>query len=237
MIRWLDTAAGATAFPPPEAALANPPGLLAAGGDLAPDRLLAAYRQGIFPWYEAGQPILWWCPDPRAVILPGELRLSRSLRRTLRRGRFTASIDQAFPEVIEACARKDSDAGTWITDEMAAAYRQLHVLGHAHSIEIWHEGALAGGVYGILIGGVFFGESMFSRVSDASKAALVHLRDYGVPRGLALIDCQIPSAHLATLGSREIPRAAFLDLLARHCAEDALPHGWAHPPGPVTREP
>jgi leucyl/phenylalanyl-tRNA--protein transferase len=232
VIPWLDSAAAAADFPPAEAALANPPGLLAAGGDLAPARLLAAYRRGIFPWYEDGQPILWWCPDPRAVLFPGELRVSRSLKRTLRRELFLASVDQDFEAVIEACARRETAAGTWITREMSAAYSRLHELGYAHSIEVWRGGELAGGIYGVLLGGVFFGESMFSRVSDASKVAMVHLRDFGQPRGLALIDCQIPSRHLASLGSREIPRRAFLDLLERLCPPGAMPQNWAHPPRP-----
>jgi leucyl/phenylalanyl-tRNA--protein transferase len=228
VIRWLDSGVGA-AFPPPEAALTNPPGLLAAGGDLSPERLLAAYRAGIFPWYEEGQPILWWCPDPRAVLFPDELRVSRRLGRTLRRGLFLASIDQAFGDVVEACARRDSPAGTWITREMSAAYNRLHALGYAHSVEIWRDGQLAGGVYGVLLGRVFFGESMFSRVSDASKIALVHLREFGHARGLALIDCQIPSPHLASLGSREIPRRRFLDLLARYCPPARPARDWSHP--------
>jgi leucyl/phenylalanyl-tRNA--protein transferase len=230
MIRWLDSRNAADDFPPPEAALRRPPGLLAAGGDLSPARLLAAYRRGIFPWYEEGQPILWWCPEPRAVLFPDELRVSRSLRRTLRRGLYQASVDQAFPEVVEGCARRDSPVGTWITHEMSAAFTRLHELGFAHSVEIWRDGVLAGGVYGVLLGGVFFGESMFSRAADASKIALVHLRAYGGARGLVLIDCQIPSPHLASLGSREIPRRAFLELLARHCPAEPAPQAWGHPP-------
>jgi leucyl/phenylalanyl-tRNA--protein transferase len=235
VIRWLDSGP-AVAFPPPETALTNPPGLLAAGGDLSAERLLEAYRRGIFPWYEEGQPILWWCPDPRAVLFPDELRVSRRLRRTLRQGVFQASIDQAFAEVVEACARRDSPVGTWITHDMSLAYGRLHALGYAHSVEVWRDGELAGGVYGVLLGGVFFGESMFSRASDGSKVALVHLRDVGRTRGLALIDCQIPSPHLASLGSREIPRRRFLDLLARHCPPGEATRDWAHParaPGAV----
>lgn len=232
MIPWLDARGPVTDFPPAETALSTPPGLLAAGGDLSPARLLAAYRRGIFPWYEDGQPILWWCPDPRAVLFPEELRVSRSLRRTLRRGRFEASIDQAFAGVVEACARRHTRAGTWITPAMSAAYARLHALGYAHSVEIWQAGALAGGVYGVLLGGVFFGESMFSRASDASKVALVHLRDVGAGRGLRLIDCQIPSPHLTSLGSRNLPRADFLALLDRLCPADCAPTDWAHPPRP-----
>jgi len=230
MIRWLDANHGATSFPPPSRALDNPPGLLAAGGDLSTERLVNAYRQGIFPWYEEGQPILWWCPDPRAVIFPGELHVSRSLRRTMKRGVFSVSVNRDFAGVIESCARREDSGGTWITAEMSAAYRRLNEIGYAHSVEVWSENALAGGIYGVLLDGVFFGESMFSRVSDASKVAMVHLRNYGTERGLALIDCQLPSRHLTSIGSRQIPRAAFLELLTQHIDANPPPQRWHQSP-------
>jgi leucyl/phenylalanyl-tRNA--protein transferase len=230
MIRWLDTGRGATSFPSPARALDNPPGLLAAGGELSTERLLNAYRQGIFPWYEEGQPILWWCPDPRAVLFPEELHVSRSLRRTMKRGVFSVSVNQDFAGVIESCARRGDPGGTWITDDMCAAYRRLNEIGYAHSVETWNDGELVGGIYGVLLDGVFFGESMFSHMSDASKVAMVHLRNYGVERGLALIDCQLPTSHLASLGSRQIPRAAFLELLTRHIGKNPAPQRWQEGP-------
>jgi len=180
-------------FPPAEAALREPNGLLAVGGDLSPRRLLRAYRSGAFPWYGEGQPILWWSPDPRAVLLPERVRVSRSLRRTLRRGLFRVTVDRAFDAVIEACATvpRPGQDGTWITPEMAAAYRRLHRLGHAHSVEAWtRDGELAGGLYGVAIGRVFFGESMFSRRSDASKVALVTLCRALEAWGYGLVDAR-----------------------------------------------
>lgn len=208
------------AFPDPRHALQDPDGLLAVGGDLSPPRLLYAYRHGIFPWYHADQPILWWSPDPRAVIFPGEVHLSRSLRRRIAKGGYTASFDTAFAEVLEACAGprpQQPEGGTWISPAMQVAYAELHRLGHAHSVEIWMEGKLAGGLYGIAIGRVFFGESMFSRRTDGSKLALVHLARQLQAWGYALIDCQVYSEHLQSLGSVRIPRPDFLGLLARHC--------------------
>jgi len=216
-ITWLSPHDAPEWFPPPEQALEEPSGLLAAGGDLSPERLLAAYRRGIFPWYSPGQPVLWWSPDPRAVLFPEEFHLSRSLAKTLRRGSFTASLDEDFEGVVGGCAApRASSAGTWITHEMRAAYLQLHRLGHAHSIEIRHDGVLAGGLYGVRLGGVFFGESMFSRARDASKAALAHLVALCRRNALAVIDCQLPSHHLASLGARTIPRGQFQGLLAEH---------------------
>lgn len=226
MIRWLDTTDGPAAFPDPRTALAEPPGLLVAGGDLSVETLLTAYSNGIFPWYEEGQPILWWCPDPRAVLFPDELKISRSLRRSVRRGEFHASCDQAFSDVVEGCTRRDQGDGTWITNDMSRAYRRLHLLGHAHSIEVWQQDKLVGGLYGIAIGRVFFGESMFSSVSNASKVALVHLVYILKSRGISLIDCQIPSAHLASLGSREISRERFLSDLDTLVATDTAPASW-----------
>lgn len=224
---WLHPDDPPDAFPDPTAALRQPDGLLAAGGDLSIERLLRAYRSGIFPWYEAGQPILWWSPDPRAVLFPGELRISRSLQRTLRRGRFVATADQAFPAVIEACAApRRGQPGSWITPEMNFAYTRLHELGYAHSVEVWLDAKLAGGIYGVAIGKVFFGESMFSHERDASKVALVYLVKQILAWGFKLIDCQIMSAHLATLGARTIPRNDFLSLIRKWGEETRQPHRW-----------
>ncbi len=201
-------------FPPVDHA--TPEGLLAAGGDLSIPRLLEAYRQGIFPWYSAGQPILWWSPDPRAVLFPDRIKISRSLRKTLRRERFRVTADQDFRQVMLACAGpRRGETGTWITEEMVDAYCQLHERGHAHSIETWLNGKLVGGLYGISIGRVFFGESMFSRVSDASKVATVYLCRQLQAWGFELIDCQIASPHLFTLGAEEIPRNQFRKLLTK----------------------
>jgi len=175
-ITWLSPHDAPESFPPLEQALEDPAGLLAAGGDLSSERLLAAYRRGIFPWYSPGQPVLWWSPDPRAVLFPEEFRVSRSLAKTLRNGGFSTSVDRDFPAVIDGCAApRPASPGTWITSEMRSAYLELHRLGHAHSIEIYREGNLAGGLYGVRLGGVFFGESMFSRERDASKTALARL--------------------------------------------------------------
>lgn len=207
--------APADAFPPDASALVHPNGLIAVGGDLSPPRLLAAYRRGIFPWYEEGQPILWWTPDPRLVIDPHRFHVSRSLRRTLNRRRFEIRIDTAFAEVVAACAEPRRDgAGTWLTGEMRAAYVRLAELGHAHSIEAWREGRLAGGVYGIAMGAAFFGESMFSRETDASKAALYALCRRLAQFPAAILDCQVPSPHLIALGAEPLPRSTFLAHLA-----------------------
>lgn len=201
-------------FPPVEQALDDPNGLLAFGGDLRPERILAAYRRGIFPWYQEGQPILWWSPDPRAVLFPEQVHVSRSLRRTLRRGGFTVSMDHCFTEVMRQCgASTERRPDTWITEAMREAYGELHRRGHAHSIEVWQSGDLVGGMYGIALGRVFFGESMFSRVADASKVALVHLCGQLRQWGFAVIDCQVSSNHLHSMGACEIPRAEFQQLL------------------------
>lgn len=201
-------------FPPVE--LASPEGLLAVGGDLRPERLIAAYRRGIFPWYSDGQPILWWSPDPRAVLFPEKLKISRSLRKTLRAGRFTVTLDTHFREVMTACAqpRPKSAGGTWITPAMIEAYVQLHELGHAHSVEVWREKTLVGGLYGVALGGAFFGESMFAYETDASKVAFAHLVPQLVRWGYTLIDCQQYTTHLARFGAEEIRRNRFLQLLA-----------------------
>ena len=224
---WLSARDRPEAFPDPNLALAEPNGLLAAGGDLSTERLLYAYRHGIFPWYEAGQPILWWSPDPRAVLRPGDLKVSRSLRRVLRQQRFDFTADSAFCDVLAGCAEPRSyGGGTWITLEMRAAYERLHALGWAHSMEVWQAGELVGGLYGLHIGRVFFGESMFSRVSDASKAALVRLVEHLAPMGLALIDCQQATGHLARLGAITMPRRAFLAEIHEACNPEPEPVNW-----------
>jgi len=213
-ITWLSAQDAPEWFPPLEQALEEPCGLLAAGGDLSPERLIAAYRGGIFPWYSPGQPVLWWSPDPRAVLFPEEFHCTRSLAKTLRNGGFSYSMDRDFAAVIDGCAApRAASPGTWITSDMRAAYLELYHLGHAHSIEIWRETELVGGLYGVRLGGVFFGESMFSRARDASKAALAHLVAVCRRNSLAVIDCQLPSRHLTSLGSRTIPRSQFQALL------------------------
>ena len=204
-------------FPATELALSYPNGLLAVGGDLSIERLLHAYGQGIFPWYEDPQPILWWSPDPRSVLFPAEFKLSRSLRKSLRRDCFRVSCDRAFHRVLSGCAApRARERGTWITNSMARAYMGLHRAGHAHSIEIWDSnGQLVGGLYGVVQGRVFFGESMFSRITDASKVALVALIYLMRQRGLEVIDCQVESAHLNSLGARNITRLDFEQYLAQ----------------------
>jgi leucyl/phenylalanyl-tRNA--protein transferase len=209
-ITWLTPDGDREWFPPLDQALDEPEGLLAAGGDLSPERLLAAYRRGIFPWYSAGQPVLWWSPNPREVLLPGEFKCSRSLSKTLRNRGFEVTFDREFAEVVKACAaRRENSTGTWITTEMHAAYCRLNQRGHAHSVEVRLEGRLVGGLYGVLMGRVFFGESMFSRERDASKVALAHLAQRALVAGLQLIDCQLPTPHLRSLGSRPLSRAEF----------------------------
>lgn len=222
-------------FPDPGQALTSPNGLLALGGDLSPQRLLAAYRRGIFPWYEDGQPIMWWSPDPRAVLLPGDLHVSRSLRRTLRSGRYTVSVDHDFTGVIDACAQTRALQGTWITADMRSAYRQLHELGHAHSVETWLGERLVGGIYGIVIGKVFFGESMFSTESDASKVALAALMQEISRRDFGLLDCQIETPHLSSLGSRLMNRRDFISAVSRLTAATEQGCDWRSGPVP-TRE-
>lgn len=214
-------------LPPPASALAEPNGLLAAGGDLSVPTLLEAYRCGVFPWYSAGQPLLWWSPDPRAVLPLADLHVPRRLARTLRRGGFSVTVDRAFAEVVAACAapRRYAD-GTWITPEMAVAYRALHAAGHAHSVECWRGDALVGGVYGVAIGRLFCGESMFSRETDGSKVALVALARRLLAWDYALMDCQMQSAHLARFGAVEMSRAGFLTLVQRLAAEPAADTAW-----------
>jgi len=215
VIPWLRADDPPDAFPPVSTALADPDGLLCAGGDLSSARLLAAYRRGIFPWFSEGQPILWWSPDPRTVLYPGEFKVSRSLAKTLRNRGYSVSCNRCFAAVVERCADAAlRPEGTWISTQMRAAYQKLHALGHAHSFETWDGGRLVGGLYGVALGRVFFGESMFSTASDASKVALHSLVQTMLERGGRLIDCQVASSHLASLGARGIARARFMEELA-----------------------
>lgn len=200
-----------TPFPPVEQALRQPNGLLAAGADLSPTRLLEAYRRGIFPWFSEGDPILWWSPDPRMVLFPGEFKISRSLRKTLLRGKYQMRCDTAFEQVMRACSQpREGQNGTWIQEEMIAAYVRLHKAGYAHSIETWMDDELVGGLYGVSIGRMFYGESMFSTKTDASKIALAYLTAQLKRWNFGMIDCQMNTAHLASLGAREITRREFL---------------------------
>ncbi len=201
-------------FPPATEALDEPEGLLAAGGNLEPDTLLAAYRAGIFPWYSDDQPILWWSPDPRCILLPTHFHTSRSLARSLRRHHWQFSVNRAFDTVVQLCAdTREAEGGTWITADMMAAYSRLHRRGHAHSVEVWRDGTLVGGLYGVQVGALFCGESMFSLVSDASKLAFRHLCILGEQTGIELIDCQLPTPHLASLGATTLSRQDFLAAL------------------------
>lgn len=215
-LHWLDPRQPHQPFPPAHLAMREPNGLLAIGGDLSLSRLLRAYGQGIFPWYNPDEPILWWCPDPRAVLAPTGLHVSRSLGRALRRDDYAVTLDRAFDAVLEGCAgARRGSRGTWLGADMQRAYRQLHTHGRAHSAEIWREGQLIGGLYGVAIGGVFFGESMFSRANDASKMALYWLCRQLEHWRFELIDCQVRSAHLDSLGATEMPREVFLWRLAQ----------------------
>jgi leucyl/phenylalanyl-tRNA--protein transferase len=212
----------ASPFPDPDTALAEPDGLLAWGGDLDPLRLTNAYRQGIFPWYSQEQPILWWCPAQRCVLFPAEVHVSRRFRRTLRRAEFNVTADTAFARVVAACALpREAQDSTWITPAMAEAYTRLHHLGIAHSIEVWRGDELAGGLYGLALGRLFFGESMFSRLTDASKVALVALCRRLVAWDYALLDCQLTNPHLESMGAVSIERAHFLAILRRHVDRQA----------------
>jgi leucyl/phenylalanyl-tRNA---protein transferase len=208
-------------FPPLDQALREPAGLLAAGGDLNPARLLAAYERGVFPWYSAQQPILWWSPDPRMVLFPDEFKISRSLAKTLRKQVFTTKLDHAFGETIRQCAApRRSGPETWLNSDMITAYETLFDLGFGHSIETYHGDRLVGGLYGIRLGCVFFGESMFSREDDASKVAMVRLVEECRARDIHLIDCQVASSHLSSLGAREVARSEFVALLRQHARRD-----------------
>jgi len=210
MIYLLDRESPDAEFPDPAEAEQDPNGLLAIGGDLSSERLLMAYQRGIFPWFSVGQPLLWWSPNPRMVLLPRDLRISRSLRKSIRRKRFEVSMDQAFDQVIHGCSQpRPNEQGTWLVPEMMEAYGRLHQLGHAHSVETWLDGDLVGGLYGVAMGKIFFGESMFSRATDTSKIALVFLVDCIARWGYEMVDCQVYTEHLETLGAKQIPRTEF----------------------------
>ena len=220
-----------TIFPDIELALAEPDGLLAVGGDLSIERLTSAYQQGIFPWYSEGQPILWWSPDPRMVLEPKDIKVSRSLAKTIRKQEFKITFDQSFREVITACSESRLEKGkvqdeTWILDEMIEAYVQLHEAGFAHSVECWHKNKIIGGLYGIAIGKVFFGELMFSRISDASKIAFVALAKQLEKWDFKLIDCQVYTSHLESLGAGMISRKQFITLLKQHTNQPFDKHKW-----------
>lgn len=214
-------------FPPLDRALKEPNGLLAIGGCLSPERLINAYRHGIFPWYNPGEPVLWWSPDPRLVLFPERVRISRSLRKALRRSHYKVTYDRAFDRVIEGCAApRPGASGTWITEEMKRAYGSLHDLGLAHSVETWADGELVGGLYGIAIGQVFFGESMFHKKTDASKVAFVTLAGHLHQWNYQLVDCQVQTQHLFSLGAEEISRSDFADRLHRYCPFEADAAAW-----------
>ena len=214
-------------FPDVELALAEPNGLIAIGGDLSVERLTQAYRKGIFPWYDDSQPILWWSPDPRMVLYPAQLNVSRSLKKTLRKKTFTFSYDRAFPQVIEACSQaRAGQPGTWITENMKNAYTRLHQQGVAHSFESWLDNQLVGGLYGLAIGKVFFGESMFSRINDASKAAFTMSVQCLIDWGYELIDCQVESEHLARFGAINISRKQFTRQLAELIDQQPASDAW-----------
>lgn len=212
-----------TLFPNP--AEAEPDGLLAVGGGLTERRLIHAYLHGIFPWYSAGQPVLWWSPDPRCLLFPAEFHQPKSLRKLLRKKVFSCSFDKAFVQVIENCSQYRPE-GTWLVDEMKEAYSRLHLLGLAHSVEVWHEGELVGGLYGVSLGRAFFGESMFYRMPDASKVALTCLVDFAISQQFLFIDCQQETDNLLRFGARSVPRAIFLELLGQALAYPTLQHPW-----------
>lgn len=224
---WLDPNDKTESFPDVSLALREPNGLLAVGGALTSRRLLNAYMQGIFPWYNQGQPVLWWCPDPRAVLFPSDARVSRSMRKEIRKGAFKVTADTAFQQVIRACAAPRANShGTWITQDVIDAYTHLHNIGLAHSVETWHHGQLVGGLYGISLGKVFFGESMFSHMTNASKIAFIYLVHELEAWGYDVVDCQIQSAHLRSLGSRDIPRREFISILNRSCFIPRVAKPW-----------
>lgn len=227
MIPWLNPEI--IDFPPTQSALSDPNGLLAVGGDLSVVRLLEAYRRGIFPWYDASQPILWWTPNPRMILQLDDFHISRSLRKILRQRRFCVTADTAFREVIQACAEPRQDQGTWITSAMQEAYQRLHEENWAHSIEVWLDDKLAGGLYGIAMDRVFFGESMFAKESNASKVACAHLVERLKLWGYGVIDCQVSSHHLASMGAQEISRRDFERLLQRYIHDLSAPSSWSQP--------
>jgi len=231
-ITWLSPSDPPGAFPDVEQALKEPNGLLAAGGDLSSEQLLAAYRRGIFPWYDEGQPILWWSPNPRCVMRPEDFHVATRLKRKIRASSLSLSFNRAFGEVIRACAgKRDSQQGTWITPQMLAAYERLHDEGWAHSIEVFDRNQLVGGVYGLCIGRIFFGESMFSAQANASKIALLGLTRHMLAHKMPLIDCQVVSPHLLTLGARMMPRSEFIDTLNEACHPAKAHQNW--PSGPI----
>ena len=230
MIFLLDDHPGAP-FPDVSLAEREPNGLLAVGGDLSSQRIINAYLQGIFPWFSEGEPILWWSPDPRTVLYPDQIKVSRSLRKTLRKKQFQVSFDRDFKAVIEGCAEpRENSPGTWLVPEMIDAYHQQHELGLAHSVEVWQDEKLVGGLYGMAIGAVFFGESMFSRVPDSSKIALVHLSRSLQDWGYKMIDCQVYTQHLASLGAEEVPRRTFCRDLAQWTRLPGRKGSWADLP-------
>lgn len=225
-LHWLDPRNPQEPFPPVEQALSDPNGLLAIGGDLSIHRLLQAYQKGIFPWFNPDEPILWWAPDPRAVFIPEDIHISRSLNKALRREDYAVSLDRAFASVIRACSEQRKE-GTWLGGNMQLAYLELYRRGHAHSVEVWRAGDLVGGLYGVAIGRIFFGESMFSRADNASKLGLVWLCRQLAAWGFPLVDCQVASPHLETLGARQLPRAQFQACLRQHGdLADHVPGSW-----------
>jgi leucyl/phenylalanyl-tRNA--protein transferase len=231
-VMWLADDDPPNSFPSVDRALQEPDGLLAAGGDLSPSRLIYAYSHGIFPWYEDGQPLLWWSPDPRCVFLPGDFHLSRRLQRDLRCSDAEIRVNTVFADVVRACAApRRSEQGTWITPAMMNAYQHLHELGWAHSIEIWQAQKLIGGLYGVAIGQTFFGESMFSKQPNASKIALLFLAKYLQAGDFDILDCQVVSSHLLGLGARIVPRSDFLETLESACGDPVTYNGW--PDGPM----
>lgn len=213
-------------FPPPH--LAEKEGLLAVGGDLSQDRLLLAYRMGIFPWYSDEEPILWWSPDPRLVLFPKEVKISKTLKKVLKKNEFDITLDQAFAGVIRECAqiRSENNEGTWINEHLMKAYCELHQAGYAHSVEAWYEGELAGGLYGVSLGKSFFGESMFTRISNASNVALVKLAEYLAALSFDMIDCQVRTEHMIRFGAREIPRDLFLKKLKESLGKQTIKGTW-----------
>ncbi|WP_199775627.1 leucyl/phenylalanyl-tRNA--protein transferase [Microbulbifer pacificus] len=220
-------------FPDTANALKDPDGLLAVGGDLTPEWLLAAYRRGIFPWFSDDQPILWWSPSPRCIVRPQALSLSRSLRKVIRQGRYQVTFDRAFEAVMEGCAApRANQPGTWITADMCDAYTTMHRLGHAHSVETWLDGKLVGGLYGLAVGRMFYGESMFHRATDASKVAFAHLVRQLAVWGCELIDCQVSNPHLLSLGAEEISRTEFEEALRVEIEKPGFPEPWPPTPSP-----
>ena len=224
---WLDPSDDTAPFPDVGLALREPDGLLAVGGNLSVPRLLNAYRSGIFPWYSQGQPILWWSPDPRSILIPDKLVVRRSMRKSLSKTAFKVTLDHAFGGVIRACARPRRDSnGTWITNEIIQAYQQLYSMGYAHSAETWYQGELVGGLYGIALGKVFFGESMFFTMTDASKAAFIALTEQLIQWGFVLIDCQVRSKHLDSLGAEDMAREQFVQVLNQYCQDTQTTGNW-----------